>query len=73
VVLIDEVIGARTGSVLVSYLADSGGEYLVNERGQVIDLNFVAPYRPGAGEVGVPEAELIPGRRDTKGPGSERG
>jgi hypothetical protein len=65
--LIDEVTGARTGTVLVS-VAISRDEFLVDREGQVIDLNFVVPDRAGALESGVPEAELIRGRRGSEDP-----
>jgi hypothetical protein len=65
--LIDEITGASTGTVLVS-VAISRDEFLVDREGQVIDLNFVVPDRAGALESGVPEAELIRGRRGSEDP-----
>jgi hypothetical protein len=65
--LIDEITGARTGTVLVS-VAISRDEFLVDGQGQVIDPNFVVPDRAGALEPGVPEAELIRGRRGSEDP-----
>jgi hypothetical protein len=53
---------------LVSDLGNSGDEYLVAERGQVIDFSFVVPDQPGATEAGIPEAELIHGRHDPGNP-----
>jgi hypothetical protein len=67
--LIDEITGARTGTVLVS-VAISRDEFLVDRQGQVIDLNFVVPDKTGTLEAGVPAAELIRGRPDPEDPGS---
>ena len=70
--LIDEVTGARTGTVLVSDLARSRDEFLVDPRGKVIDPAFVVPDQVGSIDAGVPEVELIRGRRDAEDPGSGR-
>jgi hypothetical protein len=71
--LIGEVTGARSGNVLVSDVGNSGDEYLVDERGQVIDLSFVVPDQPCATEARLPEAELIHGRHDPGNPSSGNG
>jgi hypothetical protein len=70
--LIDEVTGARTGTVLVS-AALTRDEFLVDWQGRAIDLNFVVPDRAGTVEAGVPEAELIHGRHAAGDPLSGTG
>jgi hypothetical protein len=57
----------------VSDLGNSGDEYLVDQRGQVIDPSFVAPDQPSAAKAGIPEAELIHGRHDSGNPRSGSG
>ena len=52
--------------VLISDL-DSGGEYLIDERGQVVvDLTFVVPDEAAAVAAGIPETELIRGRGESE-------
>jgi hypothetical protein len=56
----------RPTTVLISDL-DSGDEYLIDERGQVVvELSFVVPDQAAAVAAGIPETELIRGRGDSE-------